>query len=71
MIKLNKYGDHCDAHETTKKGIRYDIPNGLDGEKYIRIIEEFVDMSKVKGLTVRQAQYVFEACIDYVLESKV
>lgn len=38
---------------------------------FYNLIYEFVDLAKVKGLTVRQAQYLFETCKDYVLESKL
>ena len=55
----------------TKAGNCYEIPTTMDTEDFYRLIYEFVDLAKVKGLTVRQAQYLFEACEDYVLESKL
>lgn len=55
----------------TKARNCYEIPKTMDTEDFYRLIYEFVDLAKVKGLTVRQAQYLFEACEDYVLESKL
>lgn len=66
---MNKFGYYISATIITEKGIGYDVPNGLDNEKYNQLIEEYIDFTKEKGLTIRQAQYVFEACKDYVLES--
>jgi len=59
------------ARISTKAGNCYEVPNGIDEEKYYNLIYEFIDLAKVKGLTVRQAQYLFDACNDYVLENKL
>lgn len=56
---------------TTKSGNCYKVPIGIDDMLFYNLIYEFVGLAKVKGLTVRQAQYLFEACKDYVLESKL
>lgn len=64
-------------HETnapmnaTKTGNSYEIPKGIDELKFYNLIYEFIDLAKVKGLTIRQAQYLFKACGDYVLENKL
>lgn len=55
--------------QSTIKGISYDIPNGIDDDVFYNLIYEFVDLAKNKGLTIRQAQYLFDACSDYVLEN--
>lgn len=56
---------------STKAGNGYEIPKGIDDLKFYDLMYEFVDLAKVKGLTVRQAQYLFKACVDYVLETKL
>lgn len=63
-----------DAHLSlngTKAGNCYEVPNGIDDLKFYELIYEFVDLAKSKGLTIRQAQYLFKACGDYVLEYKL
>ncbi len=56
---------------STKAGNSYEIPKGINDLDYYNLIYEFVDLAKLKGLTVRQAQYLFKACEDYVLENKL
>lgn len=55
----------------TKAGNSYEVPKGINELKFYDLIYEFVDLAKVKGLTVRQAQYLFKTCSDYVLENKL
>lgn len=55
----------------TKAGNCYEIPNRIDDLKFYELIYEFVNLAKERGLSVRQAQYLFKACEDYVLESKL
>lgn len=55
----------------TKAGNCYEIPQNIEDENFYELMYEFIDLAKVKGLTVRQAQYLFHACSDYVLESKL
>lgn len=55
----------------TKAGNCYEIPKGINDLKFYDLIYEFIDLAKEKGLTVRQAQYLFKACGDYVLENKL
>ena len=47
---------------------QYNIPNGIYEKKFIALIKEFADLAIEKGLTVRQAQELFECCKDYVLD---
>lgn len=56
---------------STKVGNCYEIPKGIDDKTFYDFIYEFVDLAKEKGLTIRQAQYLFKACSDYVLDSKI
>lgn len=49
----------------------YEHPNGIDEDKYYELIYEFVDLAKSKGLTIRQAQKLFNDCIDAVLNTKL
>jgi len=56
---------------TTKYGKGYETPIGLDEEKYYELMYEFVDLAKVKGLTIRQAQKLFTDCSDAVLSTKL
>ena len=55
----------------TKAGNCYKILKGIEDKKFYELIYEFVDLAKVKGLTVRQAQYLFTACSDYVLGNRL
>lgn len=55
----------------TRAGNAYESPKGIAENDFYNLIYEFVDLAKVKGLTVRQAQYLFDACSDYVLENKL
>ena len=57
--------------ETTKYGKGYESPRGLEENQYYELMYEFVDLSKVKGLTVRQAQKLFTDCADAVLSTKL
>ena len=57
--------------EITKFGKGYESPQGLEGNQYYELIYEFVDLAKVKGLTVRQAQKLFTDCADAVLSTKL
>lgn len=54
---------------STKSGNCYEIPRNIETENFYSMIYEFVNLAKEKGLTVRQAQMLFKACEDYVLES--
>lgn len=40
----------------SKFGKVYEEPQGLDENKYYEIMYEFIDLAKIKGLTVRQAR---------------
>ena len=57
--------------KTTKYGKGYETPQGLEENPYYELIYEFVDLAKVKGLTVRQAQKLFTDCADVVLSTKL
>ena len=57
--------------KTTKYGKGYEAPNWLTEDKYYELMYEFVDLAKVKGLTIRQAQKLFIDCSDIVLDSKI
>lgn len=57
--------------QSTKAGNCYDIPKGIDADSFYNLMYEMVDLAKEKGLTVRQAQYLFKSCEDYVLENKL
>lgn len=59
------------SFEPTTAGNCYEVPVGIDDKKFNELIYEFVNIAKTKGLTVRQAQYLFKACSDYVLENKL
>lgn len=57
--------------KTTKYGKGYEAPSGLTEDKYYELMYEFIDLAKVKGLTVRQAQKLFVDCSDIVLDSTI
>jgi len=59
------------SFEPTKAGNCYEVPLGINDKDFNELIYEFVDLAKVKGLTIRQAQYLFKACGDYILETKL
>lgn len=73
FMEANKLCEHEHKYptKTTVKGIAYCIPNGIEEDIFYNLIYEFIDLAKVKGITIRQAQYLFNACADYVLESKL
>lgn len=57
--------------KTTKYGKGYEAPHGLTEDKYYELMYEFVNFTKVKGLTVRQAQKLFVDCSDIILDFKI
>lgn len=57
--------------QVTKYGNSYEHPEGINEEKYYDMLYEFVDLAKVKGLTVKQAQKLFNDCADIVLYTKL
>lgn len=57
--------------KTTKYGKGYETPNGLTEDKYYELMYEFIDLAKVKGLTIRQVQKLFIDCSDVILDSKI
>ncbi len=57
--------------KASKYGKGYETPQGLEEDKYYELMYEFVDLAKVKGLTVRQAQKLFIDCADAVLSTKL
>lgn len=57
--------------EKTKYGKGYEAPQGLEETKYYEMMYEFVDLAKVKGLTVRQAQKLFTDCADMILDIQI
>ena len=59
------------ATTISKYGKLYEYPEGMDENKYYELIYEFVDLAKVKGLTVRQAHKLFADCTDSVLSTKL
>lgn len=59
-----------DPNHVNSDGIAYKIPYGIEADKFYSIVEEFVDLAKVKGLTIRQAQTLFSVCSEYILDRK-
>lgn len=57
--------------KTAKYGRGYETPQGISEDKYYEFMYEFIDLAKVKGLTIRQAQKLFVDCSDAVLDSKL
>lgn len=57
--------------KTTKYGVGYETPTGLEEDSYYEMMYEFMDLAKIKGLTVRQAQKLFTDCADIVLYTKL
>ncbi len=55
----------------SKYGKPYNHPDGLTEDKYYELMNEFVDLAKAKGLTVRQAQCLFNDCSDAVLSTRL
>lgn len=54
----------------TRYGTSYENPVGMPEEEYYKLMYEFVDLAKVKGLTARQAQKLFIDCADMFLDVK-
>lgn len=61
---LNLSTNVCD------NGVSYKIPHGIDSDKFYSIVKEFIDLAKIKGLTIRQAQTLFHVCSEYILDTK-
>lgn len=57
--------------KTTKYGKGYETPIGLTEDKYYELMYELIDLVKLKGLTVRQAQKLFVDCSDVILDIKL
>lgn len=57
--------------QITKYDKGYETPIGLSEDKYYELMYEFIDLAKVKGLTVRQAQKLFIDCSDAILSTKL
>ena len=57
--------------EITEYGKGYETPQGLEEKKYYEFMYEFIDLAKVKRLTVRQAQKLFTDCADAVLSTQL
>lgn len=57
--------------KTTKYGKGYETPTGLTEDKYYELMYEFIDLAKVKGLTIRQVQKLFIDCADAILSTKL
>ncbi len=52
-------------------GVTYIIPKNMNEDEFIAIVKTMVDLAKIKGLTVRQAQILFSVCAEYVLDCKL
>ena len=50
-------------------GLTYPSPYGISDDKFYDLLEEQMTFCKVKGLTVKQAQILFDACKKYVADS--
>ncbi len=57
--------------QLTKYGNSYETPTGIEEEKYYKMLYEFVDLAKDKGLTIKQAQKLFNDCADIILYTKL
>lgn len=44
-------------------------PVNIDKEQLRSQVKEMINLAKIKGLTVRQAQLLFQICSEYILES--
>lgn len=55
----------------TKLGTAYEIPNGMTEKEFYNLVYEFTDLAKIKGLTIRQTQYLFTVCSEYIMENKL
>lgn len=55
----------------TKYGVGYEHPTGLDEDIYYQTIYEFINLAKIKGLTIKQAQKLFNDCSDILLYTKL
>lgn len=60
-----------DNHENFYCGVCYLTPYGIDKEAFRDMLGELMEYAKEKGLTIRQAQHLFIACSDYVLDTKI
>lgn len=49
----------------------YKPPQGIDDNLFYALIDEFINLAKDKGLTVRQAQSLFISCSDAILDINI
>ena len=73
MCEDNKYITTKMLEDSTNvcdNGISY-IPHGINSDKFYSLVKEFVDLLRIKGLTVRQAQILFQVCSEYILDTKL
>ena len=74
MCEDNKYITTKMLEDSTNvcdNGISYKIPHGINSDKFYSLVKEFVDLLRIKGLTVRQAQLLFQVCSEYILDTKL
>lgn len=56
------------ASKESNTGISYNYAKGVDEDVFLDYVEEMINLAKTKGLTVRQAQILFQVCVEYVLD---
>lgn len=55
--------------KTSKNGLAYSYPDGMTEDQFYTMLDELINFCKIKGLTVSQAQILFETGIDYVADT--
>lgn len=55
----------------TKYNESYKLPQGIDEKSFYALIDEFINIAKDKGLTIRQAQNLFISCSDAILDTNI
>ena len=53
----------------SKNGLAYSYPEGMTEDQFYTMLDELINFCKIKGLTIKQAQILFETGIDYVAET--
>ncbi len=62
-------GLYC-AKNFREYSIPYDIKESDERDEFFYIVDTIIDIVKTKGLTIRQAQSLFQLCSEYMLDEE-
>lgn len=59
------------GYNNVQASVMYEVPIGLESNEFDNIIKQILLLAKEKGLTVKDAQYIFKCCGELALYSKM